>query len=161
MWKPLAGFANRYEISDLGEIRLLTGRVLSTRPDKDGYRMASLWDYQQYWTVKVHQLVLITFVGTAPVKHVADHIDRNASNNRLSNLRWVTHRVNGANRKVTSQSGIKGVRYRAGKPNPWQAYTYCFKMNKFVNLGHFKTKHAAALVAKQYQEERDGKSLAT
>lgn len=42
----------------------------------------------------VHRLVLMTFVGPCPPGMMACHNDGNAANNRLSNLRWDTHKAN-------------------------------------------------------------------
>jgi hypothetical protein len=42
----------------------------------------------------VHHLVLEAFVGQAPSGHECDHIDFDPKNNRVENLRWVTHTEN-------------------------------------------------------------------
>jgi hypothetical protein len=47
--------------------------------------------YKYYY---VHQLVMLTFVGPCPEGLEIDHINLDTSNNRLSNLRYVTHREN-------------------------------------------------------------------
>jgi HNH endonuclease len=44
--------------------------------------------------IKVHRLVLMTFVGPCPPGLMGCHNDGNAANNRLSNLRWDTHNSN-------------------------------------------------------------------
>lgn len=48
---------------------------------------------------KVHRLVLETFVGKCPPGMQGDHINRNRTDNRLENLRWVTPAENNRNRK--------------------------------------------------------------
>lgn len=48
---------------------------------------------------KVHRLVLETFVGKCPPGMQGDHINRNRTDNRLENLRWVTPEENNRNRK--------------------------------------------------------------
>lgn len=44
----------------------------------------------------IHRLVLEAFVGPRPEGLVCCHWDGDPSNNRLDNLRWDTHRANGA-----------------------------------------------------------------
>lgn len=48
---------------------------------------------------RVHHLVLETFVGMCPPGMQCDHINRNRTDNRLENLRWVTPKENSRNRK--------------------------------------------------------------
>jgi hypothetical protein len=47
---------------------------------------------QKYW--KVHQLILWTFVGKAQDGQIGLHSNGKSSDNRISNLRWGTHRDN-------------------------------------------------------------------
>jgi hypothetical protein len=42
----------------------------------------------------VHQLVMLAFVGPPPEKYAIDHIDCDKTNNRLTNLEYVTHAEN-------------------------------------------------------------------
>lgn len=53
------------------------------------------WKQKNYY---IHRLVLETFVGPAPPECECDHIDRDPSNNRIENLRWVTHFENMKNK---------------------------------------------------------------
>lgn len=46
----------------------------------------------------VHRLVLEAFVGSCPENMECDHIDRNRTNNHLTNLRWVTRSENNRNK---------------------------------------------------------------
>lgn len=48
-----------------------------------------------------HRLVLEAFKGNAPVGMECDHIDRDRSNNSITNLRWVTKKENQNNRKCS------------------------------------------------------------
>lgn len=45
----------------------------------------------------VHRLVLETFVGQCPEGMECDHVNRDRSDNRLQNLRWVPHKENQRN----------------------------------------------------------------
>lgn len=97
-WRPIF---NNYEVSN-------TGRVRSTKfPwredkaqhfDKDGYLQCALYWNQQQKTLKIHQLVALAFLGERPDGLVIDHIDRNKTNNRADNLRYVTQKENVRNK---------------------------------------------------------------
>lgn len=102
-WLPVphAGFADKYEVSSTGNIRnCLTGKILSPNWTQKGYRQVFLFPGGGPSKVfRVHRLVLETFVGPPPPGCEADHIDRDRSNNALSNLRWVTKSENNKNRR--------------------------------------------------------------
>lgn len=76
-----------YQVSNLGRVRNsrnmkgLVGFQLSS-----GYIAVGLSGRQ----FLVHRLVMIAFVGPVPKDYTVDHIDRNRSNNILSNLRYAT-----------------------------------------------------------------------
>lgn len=59
----------------------------------NGY-IAVCVNYKNY---SVHRLVLETFVGPCPEGYEADHRNRDRSDNRLSNLRYVTRAENQRN----------------------------------------------------------------
>ena len=48
-------------------------------------------------SIKVHRLVYMTFIGDIPQGYQIDHIDGDASNNNLENLRCVTPKENSNN----------------------------------------------------------------
>lgn len=84
-------------------------------------RDAGYLSVQGYWTVKVnskaykvHRILWEMFYGKIPSKMQIDHIDGNRTNNDLTNLRLVTHKVNGRNqkRRTTNTSGVTGVNIR-------------------------------------------------
>ena len=67
-----------------------------------------------------------------------DHINRDPLDNRLSNLRIVSHGVNSANRESWSNTGFKGVRKRGNK---FQAQIHINGILK--HLGMFDTPELA------------------
>lgn len=110
-WLPIIGFEGRYEVSDHGRVKSLPRRVKTTRNNqgwfplrgriirpfkhvKGGHLMASISRDGEIVRRMVHHLVLEAFVGLAPEGHECDHIDFNPENNRVENLRWVTHTEN-------------------------------------------------------------------
>ena len=58
----------------------------------------------------VHQLVYLYHYGYIPENFI-DHIDKDPTNNRIENLREVTHQCNLRNSKINknNKSGVKGV----------------------------------------------------
>lgn len=70
-----------------------------------GYRVV-FFDASQHM---MHRLAWLYIYGVLPEKHI-DHINGNKVDNRISNLREVTHSENQQNRKRTSNtSGFSGV----------------------------------------------------
>lgn len=78
-----------------------TGKIIRQGDNGRGYMYVRLWDGEKYNQRYVHRLVLESFVGIEDGKQ-ADHIDHDKSNNKLSNLRWVTAKENMAH---ASQNG--------------------------------------------------------
>lgn len=108
IWKPVIGFADHYEVSNLGNVRSLSGvvkrgsgyywrngRVLRQQVNNHGY----LYVYLRFGICKkayVHRLVARAFVANSdPVRNtVVNHIDFNPKNNRADNLEWTTDKGN-------------------------------------------------------------------
>lgn len=62
-------------------------------------------------TVYAHRLIASAYIPNPLNKPVIDHIDRNRSNNRIDNLRWVTQRENLSNtEKVDNALKRYGIR---------------------------------------------------
>lgn len=109
-WRPVVGYPG-YSVSDHGRVRsedrtiripcgqtrTYRGKVLKQAIEpKTGRRQVHLHhpDDASSRTVRVHRLVLESFVGPCPNDMEACHWDDDPSNNRLSNLRWDTSVAN-------------------------------------------------------------------
>lgn len=92
LWKPVVGF-ERYEISNKGNIRRGT-RLLKPCKDTYGYRQINVYKDGVRYTRKVYRLVMESFNPNIENKPQIDHVNRNRSDDRLENLRWVTAREN-------------------------------------------------------------------
>ena len=80
--------------------------------DKFGYHYINLYNGCNRYTRKlVHRLVYETHIGIIPEELTIDHIDRNKSNNSLSNLRVANYRVQNMNKRMykVSNAGFKNV----------------------------------------------------
>jgi hypothetical protein len=114
-WKPVVGFEDYYEVSDLGRVRSLARtcrnsvgtyqlkpRILKPRPDGRskggiGHHVAVCLAVDGNTTQRqVHVLVLEAFVGPRPMKHETRHLNGIPNDNRLSNLTWGTAAENRA-----------------------------------------------------------------
>jgi|TARA_Y100000310_G_scaffold301575_1_gene338161 hypothetical protein len=89
-----------YEIDTLGNVRnIKTKRILKDRADGDDYRQINLRLNKKPVTYLIHRLVAITHISNLHNFKFVDHIDRNRTNNKVSNLRWVDSKANLENRK--------------------------------------------------------------
>lgn len=71
-------------------------KVLKVKPQRGGYLAVNLYIDGKCSTQKIHQLVLLAFVGSCPEGMECCHKDGNPANNELSNLRWDTKKANAA-----------------------------------------------------------------
>lgn len=107
-FKPIR-YHNRYWISDFGKIYYKTkcwrnpnGELKELTPsyNPSGYLCYKLSiGKSKYDFIRGHRCVWEAFNGRIPTNLEIDHIDRNKHNNKLSNLRLVTHSENMKNRK--------------------------------------------------------------
>ena len=107
-WRAVVGHP-RYEVSSLGRVRSLDmmvqnkpgrrrflkpGRILSPCRLRNGYILVTMAMDGVLTRKPVHHLVLCAFVRPPERGEECDHKDFNPSNNRLDNLRWMTHLEN-------------------------------------------------------------------
>jgi hypothetical protein len=107
-WAAIPDWLDWYEASDTGLIRSVTrtltlsdgrvrtfhSQVLSPGTGEYGHQNVTLYRQGEPTGARVHQLVMRTFVGPPPEGMVVCHNDGDATNNRLSNLRYDTPREN-------------------------------------------------------------------
>lgn len=110
---------------------------------KDGYLRGRL-DGRSYM---LHRLAWLHYYGEWPANQI-DHINGVRNDNRIANLRDVTHKQNSRNqrRKCTNLSGVTGVQW-AAYAGKWRAFIRVD--GKHLGIGYFDTIEAAAEARKQ------------
>lgn len=115
-WRPVVGFEDLYEVSNLGEVkslahsrvmpnggvRIYAETILKNRTIGRSIRNTAWKPYQQavlYYSSKpktymIHRLVAQAFITNPQNKPEVNHIDNNPLNNNVSNLEWVTRSEN-------------------------------------------------------------------
>lgn len=106
-WKDVMLFEGKYQVSDQGRIKSMARkvkfgnggirvdleRIKSTRVKK-GYVYVKLSNGGKVTTFLVHRLVAIHFLETSGDRRHVNHIDFDGTNNKVSNLEWVTRSEN-------------------------------------------------------------------
>lgn len=108
VWKPIPEYEGYYEVSSDGEIRsvnryvnnrnsLVVGRVMRLNTGPSGYLQVGLCKDGKRKNFKVHKIVANVFIPNTDNKPCIDHINTDRTDNRASNLRWVTLKENSSN----------------------------------------------------------------
>lgn len=109
-WRAIPGYVGSYEVSDDGQVRSMARYVQMGRGkgylrripeslrslyvDKAGYMRVTLKRAGVAKSHLVHHLVLEAFVGPRPAGTECRHLNGQPSDNRLTNLQWVTSSEN-------------------------------------------------------------------
>lgn len=104
IWRDINGFEGYYQISNFGRVKSLdriingqrfNGKIISSFITKIGYIQTTLYKNHKGYKKYIHRLIMETFNPVDNMENLdIDHIDRDKTNNRLDNLRWVTHKEN-------------------------------------------------------------------
>ena len=126
-WRLLPGAEDRYEVSDFGRVRSLTGGsragtvrrkrplLMSPYDNGRGYLAINLKLSGGYECHGIGELVLRAFVGPKPSPtHHAAHGNGRRHDNRLQNLRWATPKENDADKDVHHTRRLRPRRLVAG-----------------------------------------------
>jgi hypothetical protein len=99
-WRPVIGYEGRYSVSNLGRVRserdgrgTVRGRILKERPH-EGYVRYVLYRDGKPRSLFGHALVAAAFLGPCPPGKEVNHVDEDKSNNRPSNLEYLTRLEN-------------------------------------------------------------------
>jgi hypothetical protein len=99
-WRTLKNYDN-YEVSNLGKVKnRKTGRILKAHLN-GGYLIVGLSCKGKTHSHSVHQLIALTFIDNPENKPQVNHIDKDGTNNKVSNLEWCTSAENNAHKLLT------------------------------------------------------------
>lgn len=103
-WRDIRGYEGMYQISNFGNFRSISrmikaghgsrpivGKRLIPSRNVAGYHYANLFKDGKQLRIGIHQLVMREFVGDVPSGMEVNHKDGDKSNNRLTNLEYLTH----------------------------------------------------------------------
>lgn len=94
-WMDVVGYEDKYEVSSLGDIRnKKTGKILSKSLMGAGYIKADLWDGNRRWQTSAHRIVAAAFIDNPEDLKEVNHINGIKTDNRASNLEWVSRSDN-------------------------------------------------------------------
>ena len=96
VWKDIKGFNGLYKISNNGRVMSLKNneqRILKGRINKDGYLIVALYGVIRK-DISIHRLVALHFIDGYKQGLQVNHINEIKTDNRASNLEWVTSTYN-------------------------------------------------------------------
>ena len=117
IWKPVVGFEDLYEVSNLGRIKGTRG-LLKPQARRHGYLAVWLYGHggicgrtgKQY---SIHRIVAEAFVPNPNGYEEVNHINEDKTDNRACNLEWCTHKENsmhGTRGKRIGEANLNGKR---------------------------------------------------
>jgi hypothetical protein len=92
--KDVLGYEGLYQVDTEGNVFNRHGRKMKPCKQNRGYLILGLHKDNKTQVHTVHRLVAETFLGVAPKGYEINHKDGDKTNNRVSNLEWVTHAEN-------------------------------------------------------------------
>lgn len=171
IWRPVLGFENIYEVSNLGKVRSvdrlnargfkLKGKMMKIRLNSFGYCVVTLHKNSHQYSKLVHTLVAMAFpdiCGTWFEGCEVGHYDCVRTNNEATNLYVCTHKEN-CNNELTIQNYSKRmIEYYKTHSHPCLG-THLSEERKKMVSDRFKGKPKSEEQKRKMSEARKGKSM--
>ena len=152
VFKDVPGYEGMYQVSNLGNVKSLSRemyngfsyftskeKILKNGKDAHDYFNVNLYKNGKAKMFKIHQLVVMAFLGHKPDgtnKIVVDHINNIRSDNRLENLQLITNRENTSKDKIgKGSSKYTGVLFNKNNKK-WKSDITINNVKFFI--GYFK-----------------------
>ena len=101
IWKPIVGYEEYYEVSNLGRVKRVKGgdgtrleKILKGARYATGYIMVGLCANSKQKNCSIHRLVAMAFLPNPENKPCVNHINGVKTDNRVENLEWSTYQEN-------------------------------------------------------------------
>lgn len=119
VWKDVVDFEGFYRVSNLGRVMSIKfNKEKILKPSLERYYKIVLKNKGLKKTAKVHRLVAIAFIPNPENKPQVNHINGIKTDNRLTNLEWVTSSENCIHAMVTKLYVNKGCKNKYGENHP-------------------------------------------
>ena len=143
VWKDVVGYEGYYEVSDLGNVRKNKCGTILKLSMGTKYKLVGFYVNQKLKTPMVHRLVATAFIDNPENKEQVNHINGIKTDNRASNLEWVTLQENIAHSVRTGLlAGVRGENHHNCKISEEAARDIKFNYVKGVtSLKYFAAKH--------------------
>ena len=108
IWKDIAGYEGKYQVSNLGRVRSLPrtfldvngrrqifkGCVLKRILRKNGYMVVTFYGSGKFHQMMIHRLVAGAFIPNPNNLPMINHKDEDKTNNHVDNLEWCSAQYN-------------------------------------------------------------------
>jgi hypothetical protein len=108
IWQNIVGYENKYQGCELGIIRNTVNcfgnpkiKILKPHKTGNGYFQVQLYKNGSCKYLLIHRIIAELFIPNPLNLPCVNHIDKNKSNNNVSNLEWVTASQNEQHRHKT------------------------------------------------------------
>lgn len=131
IWKPVKGFEDKYEISNLGRVKnKITNHIFKNTNQYGNYFSMVLYDGEKRKSVKIHRLVAQAFIPNPGNFKYVNHKDMNKQNNCVNNLEWCTQSYNTRHAISNGANTMSGFnKYNKNKAHKKYGYIYQFDKN--------------------------------
>lgn len=131
IWKPVKGFEDKYEISNLGKVKnKITNHIFKNTNQYGNYFSMVLYDGEKRKSVKIHRLVAQAFIPNPNNFKYVNHKDMNKQNNCVNNLEWCTQSYNTRHAISNGANTMSGFnKYNKNKAHKKYGYIYQFDKN--------------------------------